>query len=114
MEEVGVRLRARARALGLSDAEVARRAGLGLSRYANYVSGVREPDFATFLRICQALQTTPSAVLGVGDGDVVMPDANSLRRRIGAAVETMDVLTLQVAAEVVEALARRSVSGRKE
>ena len=59
MEALGVQLRARANALNLSDAEVARRAGLGTRRYGNYVTGDREPDFQTFLRICEVLAVTP-------------------------------------------------------
>lgn len=51
--------------LGLSDAEVARRAGLSARRYGNYVQGLREPDLATLVRISRALQTTPDALLGV-------------------------------------------------
>ena len=65
MEALGKRLRQRARELGLSDAEVARRADLSERRYANYVADKREPDFATFLKICSVLNTTPNDVLGV-------------------------------------------------
>ncbi|WP_247896466.1 helix-turn-helix domain-containing protein [Azospirillum argentinense] len=65
MIEVGRALRARAEELGLSDTEVARRSGLDVGRYGNYVRGAREPDFQTFLRICRVLLTTPNAILGV-------------------------------------------------
>ncbi|MFL1461617.1 helix-turn-helix domain-containing protein [Roseococcus sp. DSY-14] len=59
------RLRARARHLGLSDAEVARRAGLGQPRYSNYCNGLREPDLATLVVVAKALETTPDRLLGV-------------------------------------------------
>lgn len=114
MQEVGSRLRVRARVLGLSDAEVARRLGLGATRYANYVNGTREPDFATFLRICKVLETTPNDLLGVGDGSASMPSADVLQHRIEAATEIMDLQTLLVATEVIEALARRSPGGQKD
>ena len=64
------RLRARARHLGLSDAEVARRAGLGQPRYSNYSNGIREPDLATLVAVATALETTPDRLLGITDGAV--------------------------------------------
>ena len=64
MREIGERLQARARELGLTDSEVARRLGLAQGRYSNYVNGVREPDMATFIRICRELASTPNEMLG--------------------------------------------------
>lgn len=69
MHTLGSKLRARARFLGMTDAEVARRAGLGERRYANYVAGVREPDLATLVKISITLDTSPNALLGIGDPD---------------------------------------------
>ena len=74
----GERIKARARELGLTDAAVARALDLPQRRYSAYVNEAREPDFATLLRVCQVLRTTPDAVLGVsahaalppGDADV--------------------------------------------
>ncbi|TWB56139.1 helix-turn-helix domain-containing protein [Nitrospirillum viridazoti] len=60
-------MRARSRALGLTDAEVAERLGLSQSRYARYVSDSREPDFETLLRICDALDISPNALLIGGE-----------------------------------------------
>lgn len=60
-------MRLRASEIGLSDAEVARRAGLDEGRYGNYVRDTREPDLATLVRICRALATTPDALLGFAD-----------------------------------------------
>jgi len=68
MTGIGAKLRDRAQELGLSDAEVARRADLHPRRYSNYVNEEREPDFQTLLRICAVLQTTPDALFGLGDG----------------------------------------------
>lgn len=65
METWGERLRQRARKLGLTDIEVARRLGLAQGRYSAYVNGAREPDLKLFVRICQALGTTPDDILGV-------------------------------------------------
>ncbi len=67
MQVLGVQLRRRASELDLTDAEVARRAGLSPRRYGNYVTGDREPDLQTLARICKALATTPDQVLGFDD-----------------------------------------------
>ncbi len=67
MQVLGEQLRRRARELDLRDAEVARRAGLGPRRYGNYVTGSREPDLQTLVRICKVLTTTPDQLLGFGD-----------------------------------------------
>lgn len=63
MDLFAKRLRERARQLELSDAEVARRAGLAERRYGHYVRGLREPDFATLIRICAVLDVTPNDLL---------------------------------------------------
>lgn len=65
MDGFGKALRRRANEIGLSDAEVARRAGLDEGRYGNYVRDAREPDLATLVRISQVLATTPDVLLGV-------------------------------------------------
>jgi len=64
MQVLGERLRKRAKELDLTGAEVARRAGLSPRRYGNYVTGDREPDLQTLVRICRVLTTTPDQVLG--------------------------------------------------
>lgn len=66
MDGFGRALRQRASEIGLSDAEVARRAGLDEGRYGNYVRDAREPDLATLVKISRVLATTPNALLGVG------------------------------------------------
>lgn len=63
MEGFGDRARARAKDLGLSDAEVARRAAVESPRYGKYIRDEREPDFQTLLRICAVLNLTPNDLL---------------------------------------------------
>src|SRR5258708_35718051 len=63
MELLAKRLRERARQLNLSDAEVARRAGLVERRYGHYTRGTHEPAYATLLRICAVLDVTPNDLL---------------------------------------------------
>lgn len=105
MEGFGARLRARALELGLSDAEVARRAGLTPTRYGHYVTDYREPDLATLVRICQILGITPDSVLCVrmpGGGD---DDLANRRWRLAGFAETLDGRSLEVALEIMQALA---------
>ncbi len=65
MDTFAKRLQERAKQLGISNAEAARRAGLDERRYAHYASGRREPDLATLVKIGDALGTTPNWLLGV-------------------------------------------------
>ena len=102
MNTWGERLRQRARELGLTDVEVARRLGLAQGRYSAYVNETREPDFALFLRICAALSTTPDVMLGVTP---LPEDARPAVSRLLAAAAGMDDSTLEMAAAVVAAMA---------
>ena len=104
MQGMGARLRARARELGLSDSEVARRLDLSQPRYANYVNDTNEPDLATFVRICRALGTSPDKVLAFAD----VPDrgeSDVLVARIVSAVGSMDKGRLRIAAALMDTLA---------
>ena len=108
MEGLGDRLRARARDLGWSDAEVARRVGLKQTRYANYVTDRHEPDLATFMRICSVLGASASDLLGqnIVDAD----DAARLRRKVEAAMAALDPASLAVLVMVVDGLVARTSS----
>lgn len=110
MEGLGERLRARARELGWSDAEVARRAGLAQTRYANYVTDRHEPDLSTFVRICSVLGASAADLLGrpAAPSDQVA----ALRLRISAAAETLDAESLNVAAVVLDGLVALSTPSR--
>jgi transcriptional regulator with XRE-family HTH domain len=103
MVDLGSRLRARARELELSDAEVARRAGLGERRYGHYVRNRREPDVATLLRICAVLGVTPNDLL-LETG--VQSESPYMVRLLAAARKLSDD-DLRIAASQVEALTLR-------
>ena len=106
MEQVGPRLRARALALQLSDAEVARRAGLMPTRYGHYVSGYREPDLATLVRICRVLGLRPDELLGYEDPTGTAGDGlEERRRRLAAFAAVMNEASLDLALAVMQALA---------
>jgi transcriptional regulator with XRE-family HTH domain len=105
MDVLGRRLRERARELQLSDAEVARRAGLAERRYGHYVRGTREPDLATLLRICSALVVTPNDLLLSGMDEPNDRRESPLLNRLIAAAATLSDADLSLAVEQIEALA---------
>jgi transcriptional regulator with XRE-family HTH domain len=105
MEPFATNLRSRAERLGLSHAEVARRAGLSERRYGNYVTGRREPDLSTLLRIAAALETSPDELLGVTVGE----EAQTREELLSAVVPALSRLTverLRLVTAIVAALAR--------
>ena len=104
MQGMGPRLRARARELGLSDSEVARRLNISQPRYANYVNDSNEPDLTTLVRICRTLGTTPDAVLAFADAPGQSGD-DLLKARITAAAGCLDAGRLRIAAALVDTLA---------
>lgn len=111
MREVGERLQERARQLGLTDAEVARRLGLAQGRYSNYVNGHREPDLATLARICRQLSITPNELLGFGsDGGSV----EVARARIIALLDGMEPDRLELAASLIATLAAHQRAPRSQ
>ena len=68
-QSFGDRLKARARQLGLSDAEVARRAGIGIRTYGHYTTDSRFPKRDVLIAIARALEATPNDLLGVATVD---------------------------------------------
>jgi transcriptional regulator with XRE-family HTH domain len=104
MQAFAQRIRERARELGLSDAEVARRAGLSERRYGYYATGEREPNLATLLRICEVLAGTPNDLL-IAEGK---PPPQSGRdrslARISAATDNLTLSELDLAVCLLECL----------
>ena len=105
MQGFGERLRLRAKALGLTDSEVARRLGLSQGRYSNYVNGVVEPDLGTLVRIAQALGLTTDQILGMGS-PAAEDEGQILRTRIALAAEAMGPAALDAAAIMFDAAAK--------
>lgn len=104
-------LRSRAFELGLSNAEVARRAGLAERRYANYVIGRREPDLSTLLKIAE--------ILGSSVDDLLRPrepshKPNAVRDRLLAAIAVMDERDLEIFAVQAEAVVQSSPNRRRD
>lgn len=105
MELFASNLRKRAEQLGISHAEVARRAGLSETRYGNYVSGRREPDLATLVRIASVLATTPNDLLSDHVDRTQQSQALRIRARIVAASAALRDDDLERVAIMLEALA---------
>ena len=103
MVGLGEKLRARAAELGLSGAEVARRAGLTATRYGHYLADYREPDLATLVRICRVLGIRPDVLLGYEPppGDPLA----AKRAAIAAYMDAMDAASLDLVVPVVQAIA---------
>ncbi|WP_417809494.1 helix-turn-helix domain-containing protein [Thioclava sp.] len=103
MEAFSKNLKIRADELGISNAEAARRSGLSERRYAHYVSGDREPDLATLVRISSALATTPNTLLGLEDMPKTTPQ-DLVIQRIHSAAMGVSARALEIVAVQVEAL----------
>ncbi len=109
MEPFASNLRKRAEELGISNAEAARRIGLSERRYGNYVSGRREPDLATLVRIAAVLETSPNRLLSFGQEEAAPAGP---KQRIVSATNILPDRDLETLAVMVEALAsQRAKSG---
>lgn len=109
MDLLADKLRERARQLGISNAEAARRSGLDERRFGHYVSGRREPDLATLVRIAEALGTTPNWLLGVPSAYTADSQTTGLIDRFVNASSNMSVRELEllvIQAEAVSASKR--------
>lgn len=104
MESLPQRLRRRAVELGLSDAEVARRAGLTERRYGHYTAGQREPNLGTLVRICGVLGVTPNDLLLDRCGAKQPSPRDLALARIQSAAAGLDLDDLRLAAHQVESL----------
>lgn len=115
MDTFAQRLRERAKQLGISNAESARRIGLEERRYAHYASGRREPDLATLKSISESLGTTPNWLLGVVGTSEKEPKRAELIGRfanaaIGMAMEELELCVIQAEAVV----AAKNLNGNGE
>jgi len=98
------RLRQRAVDLGISNAQAARRVGILERRYANYITGEREPDLDMLAKIAKVLETTPDYLLGFGEA----PDKGKrakLMARLNSAARMLPDNELELVAVQLDALA---------
>ena len=99
-------LRKRARELNLSNSEVARRVGVTERRYGHYVTGAREPNLITLVKIAQVLHTSPDELLGYGGDKPQRSPQTVLSDRLAAAANVMSETELQLFVVQAEAVAR--------
>jgi len=104
METLANRLQERARQLGISNAEAARRTGLDERRYAHYASGRREPDLATLVRIASSLGTSPNWLLGFSAVTNKDPDLAAFVDRFTNAAGGMTKREIEVCVIQAEAI----------
>jgi transcriptional regulator with XRE-family HTH domain len=104
METFAQRIRERARELGLSDAEVARRAGLSERRYGYYATGEREPNLATLVCICRVLAATPNDLLLPEGKPAPQSGRERVLARISVALDQLNAAELELAACQIECL----------
>lgn len=104
MEGLGKRLRARAQALGLTDTEVARRAGLGERRYGHYIQDRHEPDLGTLVKIAAVLGATTDSLLLEGQAQSPV-ERQALMARLTAAADALEIDDLRPAVRMLEVLA---------
>jgi transcriptional regulator with XRE-family HTH domain len=112
MDLFAKRLRDRAQQLKLSDAEVARRAGLAERRYGHYVRDTHEPDYATLVRICEALDVTPNDLLLPAPAVRQSLQDRLLSRLVGAG-RMLSVDDLELAVQQIEVLLKHRQSAKR-
>lgn len=106
MRQFGANLRFRARQLGLTDAEVARRSRISARRYGFYVTGDREPDLATLIRIAEVLDIDIDALLK--DTKKKRPsDRDKLLARLATSANSLSDLYLSIVTDISEGFAAR-------
>lgn len=106
MDGFGARLAARARELGLSNAEIARRAGLSERRFGNYVADYREPDLQTLATLARVLLITTDTLLGLAP-DKAESDRGRLLAEIDSALRHLPESDLELISIQLRAVAER-------
>ncbi len=101
-------LRKHADALGISHAEIARRAGLTARAFSHYVTGEREPNLPALVRVSAVLGVTPDVLLGVEPEKGKNNDERTrLMKRVVSACEPLDLADLQLVDAIIQTLSER-------
>jgi transcriptional regulator with XRE-family HTH domain len=106
MKIFSTRLKQRAKDLGISNAEAARRAEVAERSYANYTAGERQPKLAALAKIAKALGTTPDYLLGFGE----TPETGKRSKvitRMNSAAQMLPDSELELVTVQLEALAAK-------
>lgn len=114
MDEFARRLRERAAELGVSNAEVARRCGLGERQYGYYIAGARQPNLQALVKIARVLNTSADHLLGLTDPPPQTERAQLLDRlNVAAAALTDEELRTIVTQTEALAIPRPKRTGKK-
>jgi transcriptional regulator with XRE-family HTH domain len=113
MDQFGKNLRARSRALGLSDAEVARRAGISARRMSFYVTGDRAPDLRTLVRLARVLDISVDDLVRDMEDLGASPNEAPLRSRLSSAAEGLHEGEIEFLLDVAETMIRRRTEKNK-
>jgi transcriptional regulator with XRE-family HTH domain len=97
------KLRARADAMGITQADLARRMDLDPRRVGHYMTGLREPDFQTLARLVRVLDTTSDALIGLSAAPE-MSRSSLLQSQIAAICNALDAGTLEILLILASAL----------
>jgi transcriptional regulator with XRE-family HTH domain len=103
MDELSKNLIKRMEELDLKQVQVAQRVNIDPKRFNNYVKNLTEPDFALFVQIAKALNTSPNILLGF-DNAPKKKSEQLLRGRIDAALNVMDAEDQKVIAACADAI----------
>ena len=104
MKDFGKHLRDRAKALGMTDADVARQADLSEPRYGHYVRGAREPNLELLCKISRVLGVTPNDLLGFTDDVSGDEERQQPLWRINTAINSLSLDDLELTVLLVEAV----------
>lgn len=104
MDEFARRLRERAAELGISNAEVARRCGLGERQYGYYIAGTRQPNLQALVKIADVLDLTVDNLLGRSDRPPLTIRQRLIDRLLAASRTLQDAELVPVVVQI-EALA---------
>lgn len=98
------RVRERAEALGLANAEVARRAQIPERTFANYVLDRTEPNLEALLRISKVLQCSVDELLVDASGRGPLTERDRTLTRLRSAIEALGDQDLKTVAVQIEAI----------
>ena len=101
MERFAAEIRARGLALGLTQAELARRSSVSERAMQHYLSARSEPNLAALVRICETLGCTPNDVLGVSCHRTVGKPDVKLASELVALCQQLDETSQVLARDII-------------
>lgn len=113
MERFAEEIKHRLGTLGLSQAELARRAGVTERAFNHYMSGRSEPSLATLVRVSDVLGCTPNDLLLGSEGVASREKSGKLLAQANALCQCMDERNLMLAIDILKCIANPRVGDRE-